>query len=115
MDGGAQKAPFPPGNDETAEARKVLSFHASTAVGRGSALGENRLAHFLKVIQVRPTGRELDHHSTCRFEHVSGHFDQACTPRTRLALTQRVVLAPTIVPLTAATTSQRFDRHVLFR
>ena len=72
---------------------------------RNSAQGLDRLV--LKVIQVRPTGRERDHHSTCRFEHVSGHSDQACTPRARLALTQRVVLAPTIVPLTAATTSQR--------
>ena len=62
----------------------------------------------VEVVQVGPTGRELDHHTAGGFTHPSGHLDQPRAPCARLAFAQRVALTTAVMPTAPLTAGKGF-------
>lgn len=101
----SRQNPHSPGNDQTAEARKIELFCGLAGVERGSARGQHLPPDLAVVVQVGPTGRQLHDHPTCRLQNASPDLDQPRTPGARLAFAERIMFAAAIVPLTATAVS----------
>ena len=65
------------------------------------------------VVQVGPTGGELNNDAAGRFVDTSGNFDQSCPPSAGLAFSERVVLSSAVMSLPALPARQRFLGNIL--
>ncbi len=104
--------PFPHGR-RTGEARSSGLWPSLAGIEIRRKERRKTPQNFLKVIQVRPTGREFHDHATGRFMHPRGDFDQPRAPHAGLAFAERIALAAAVVPMRGVFGRQALRRERL--